>query len=412
MPMQEFFQDQLDQLKAFMADPGQTVRVVFVDPDLKPVLTKMLAGLDRDPSTPHVLIPCSARFATRDSFFKALLGELLESYRASAVELVEAGVFEPFSPKDLSRDPPQDRVVLYLSSLAEGLPDHVGSLVVLLDPAEVSDAKGFRDALAWLAGNVWSAWVKFLVIDDRVKPRAKGVEELHERAAVQTFYLPPEEIEARARKTALSSDGISFDARRQAAAMTAGFAIARQDYAAAAEAYRVQSEMAKAVGAGNAEEAQARYGLGNALLAQKDFAAAEVELGRSLELANADRQFAFMAMVLAQLGVAVQGQGRIEQAAECFCVARDTARTANVPPLEGFVLDTAAKCHLAARDAAAAERCWLDALEVYDGIKSDSLADVRDAGRKDVISKLESLHKETRRPGKWTELLAARGKCA
>src|SRR5207248_7045002 len=105
-----------------------------------------------------VLIPCSARFTARDSFFTALLGELLESYRASAAELAEAGVFEPFGPKDLSRDAPQDRVVLYLSSLAEGLPNHVGSLVVLLDPAEVTDAKGFRDALAWLAGHTWSAW--------------------------------------------------------------------------------------------------------------------------------------------------------------------------------------------------------------------------------------------------------------
>src|SRR5262249_42512126 len=161
----------------------------------KPVLTKMLSGLDRDPNTPHVLIPCAAPFTTRDRFFNALLGELLESYGASAVELAEAGVFEPFGRKDLRRDVPQERVILYLCALAEGLPNHVGSLVVLLDPSEVTDAKGFRDALAWLAGNTWSAWVKLLVIDDRVKPRTKGVEELHKRAGVQTFYLPPEEIE-------------------------------------------------------------------------------------------------------------------------------------------------------------------------------------------------------------------------
>jgi tetratricopeptide (TPR) repeat protein len=399
VPAEAFFRDQLDQLRAFMADPRQTVRVVAVDPDLKPVLVKMLAGFDRDPNTPHTLVPSDAAFRARPQFFADLLADAEASFRASLVELFGAGVYEHFAPADLGRQPPEQKLALYLSALAESLPDHVGAVVVLLDPAAVADPAAFRAALVWLAENTWSPWVKYLVIDDRLKPRAAAGEK-HPRVGHQTFYLPPAEIEARAKRLALSSDDVPAADRRQAAAMMAGFALAHKDYATAGQAYRVQVEMAQADGGTPAEEAQARYGLGNTLLAAKDFPAAEGELNRALELAIAGGQPAFLALVLTQLGVAVRGQGRAEQAAECFRLARENARAAGVPPLEAFALDTVAQCHLGAGDRDAARQCWRDALAVYDGITSDTLADVRESGRRDVLPKLEALEQQPAARGK------------
>src|SRR5262249_13407875 len=217
----------LNQLREFVGARERTVRVVAVDSDLKPVLVKMLSGLDRDPNTPHVLIPSDAGFRRWDQFFTDLLADILASYDAAAVELLDAGVYEPFGPADLNQDPPEKRVSLYLSALAEGLPDHVGSLVVVLDPKEVLDAAGILEAPAWLAESTWSPWVKYLVIDDRLEPRTTGLGERNKRIATQTFYLPPEEFERRLREAVDTDASLPPNVRRQYTGMLGGFALAR-----------------------------------------------------------------------------------------------------------------------------------------------------------------------------------------
>lgn len=409
MPMQEFFADQLRQLQDFMGDPDQTVRCLLVDADLKPVAVKMLAGFDRASENPHVLIPSTAAFKNWKQYFRDLLKELLESYQASANTLRDAGVIEPFGAKDLSRDPPEQRVVLYLSSLSEGLPDHVGSLVVLLDPAEVSDPKEFRRALAWLAENTWSVWVKYLVLDDRLKPHTAGLEESANRTSRQVMYATPEEFEKQVRrKVKVGGHNLEPKKLRGYIGMLAGFAIARGDYAAAIDTFRQQLDLIRKDGA-DSEETTAQYCLGNALLANRDYPAAEEAYVRSLELAIANQQHQLMGLVLTQLGVALQRQGRTEEATESFRVARESARNTNTPPLEAFALDNQAKCFLEAGDSREAERCWKEALTVYDGITSDAFPDVREAGQKDIMIKLEQLYKNTRQPHRLAELLTARG---
>jgi tetratricopeptide (TPR) repeat protein len=407
--VQQFFEEQLNLLREFMGDSEQTVRCLHVDPDLKPVVVKMLAGLDRDPDNPHVLIPSNVPFTTEAQFFGGLLGDLHESYEASADVLREAGLFEPFCRTKRPRERPERAVVLYLASLAEGLPDHFGSLVMLLDPAEVADAKQFCKALAWLADNTWSAWVKYLVLDDRLSPRTAGLEELSKRASLQVMYLPPAEIEARVRQKVAAGHNLAPDMLRRYTAMLAGFAIARKDFDAAADASRRQIDLIRKAGAPPAEEAPAQYCLGNALLGKQDFPAAEEAYARALELALAHQQPQLMGLVLTQLGIALHRQGRADEAAKSFRVARETARNVGMPPLEAFALDTQAQCLLADKDAAGAERCWKESLAVYDGITSDAFPDVRDAGRKDILGKLERLYKGTRQPGRWADLVKARG---
>src|SRR5262245_16014106 len=100
--MHEFFADQLRQIQELMADPKETVRCLHVDEDIKPVAVKMLSGYSQDRKSPHVLIPSTAGFKNRNQFFRALLDDVLESYEASERSLKKAGVFEPFTRKDLS----------------------------------------------------------------------------------------------------------------------------------------------------------------------------------------------------------------------------------------------------------------------------------------------------------------------
>jgi tetratricopeptide (TPR) repeat protein len=299
-------------------------------------------------------------------------------------------------------------VVLYLSSLAEGLPDHVGSLVVVLDPAEVADPAGFREALAWLAENTWSNWVKYLVLDDRLKPQTAGVEEVSKRASKQVMYQSPEEFEARIRDALQNDVSLSPDLRRRYTAMLGGFALSRKNHDAAAEAYRRQIELIRLDGV-PAEEAQAHYCLGNVMLARRDLPAAEEAYARALELALAHQQTQLMGLVLTQLGVVLARQGRAEEAEESFRVARQAARNTNTPPLEAFALDNQAQSFLAAGDNAAAERCWKESLAVYDGITSDALPDVKEAGRKDILMKLEMLSQHTRRPQRLAAMLTPGG---
>lgn len=395
MPVQEFFEDQLAQMREFMDEPGRPVRVLAVDEDLKPVLVKMLSGLDNDPNTPHVLIPSDAAFRSPRQFFASLMADVLASYEASAEELLEAGVYEPFGPNDLTHDPPEKRVTLYLSALAESLPDHIGSVVVVLAPQEVTNPEGYREALGWLADNTWSQWVKFLVVDDRVDPKAVVPNDPHPLVETQTFYLPPEELERRLRDAVFHDGSLAPNVRRQYTGMLGGFALSRGDFELAATCYEQQAELTQ-LDKVPAEEAQAHYCLGNVRMQQGDYAAAEESYGRALELSMAQGQPELTGLVLTQLGTALHRQDRGELAAEAFAAARDTAAAADLTPLVALSLDAEAECFRAAGDDREAERCWKEALAIYDRLDGEAVADIRETGRADVLAKLDELSGDIR----------------
>ena len=51
-----------------------------------------------------------------------------------------------------------------------------------------------------------------------------------------------------------------------------------------------------------------------------------------------------------------------------------------------------------------AERAWLEALTVYDGITSASFAELRASGREDLLAKLERFYTATRQKDKLKNL--------
>jgi tetratricopeptide (TPR) repeat protein len=292
--------------------------------------------------------------------------------------------------------------------MAEGLPDHVGSLVVVLDPQQVSDPTSYRQALAWLAENTWSAWVKYLVIDDRVNPQTAGLEKLSKRVGRQSLYLSPDEMERRIAEAVSTDPGLSLRERGQYTGMLAGFALARKDHDAALQAYQDQLTLIR-FQMRTAEEAPVLYGIGNVHLAKGNLPQAESAYGDALAVALDHQLDALKPLVLTQLAITLTRQGRAE-ADQCFRLARDASRQINSPPTEAYTLDCQAQCHAQLKKHADAERCWKEALTVYEGITSDAMQDVRNAGLADIQHKLEHFYKNTRQTAKVAVLLAARGR--
>jgi tetratricopeptide (TPR) repeat protein len=402
MPVKEFFEDQLKQMQRFMANPREVVRVVHVDPDMKPVLRKMLAGYDRDPNTPHVIIPSDASFMTRDCFFESLYANIVGSYEASAIDLMDVGFMEPFSRDDLARDRAENRITIYLGTMAESLPDHVGSLVVLLEPQDVHDAPAYRKALAWLAENTWSRWVKFLVIDERLNPKTADLERQTKKIGRQTLYLSPDDMEKRVAEAVMTDPMMSIRERGQYTGMLAGFALARKQYDAAMQAFRDQLALIR-FERRPADEAPIHYGLGNVYLAKNELQQAEAAYGDALNLVIEHKLDALKPLVLTQLAVTLMRQERPE-AELCFELARDASHTIDSPPTEAFTLDCQAQCHVQLKQYAEAEKCWQKAMAIYDGITSEAMADVRKSGRADIRHKLEHFYKDTRQTTKLSEL--------
>src|SRR6186713_2488007 len=101
---------------------------------MRPMLIKALSRMDEDKAFPHALTLCSQPFTEPLSYFESLSGVLQRSYEQNAPALADQGVTlaapadEPISLKAPAR------FARYASSLAESLPERVGSLVFILAP--------------------------------------------------------------------------------------------------------------------------------------------------------------------------------------------------------------------------------------------------------------------------------------
>jgi tetratricopeptide (TPR) repeat protein len=397
MPLKNFFADQIDLLRRFMANPEQTVRCVLVEPDMRPLLLKILSRLDGEDG-PHILLGSEVPFTSRRQFFEDLLREAAEQFARWEGPLRAAGLESLSEPKGLAALPPDERYVTYLGALAEGLPDHVGSVVTVLAPEQVADADGYRQAVEFLATRTPSLWAKFLILDERKQPALQKLG-LVPRYGVQSFHLAPEQIESQARADLEIGTGLTPPERRQYTALLAGFAFARKEYD---DTLRLQQTWLEMIGPEDdpAEVANAHYNLGNTHLARKDYAAAEASFGRALAVALEQNLDNLAAMVLTNLGVTLQRQGKVEQALRSFQIARDTCKARGLKPTEAHVLDCQARTYEQDNKPDEAERCWQEALAVYDGMTSETFAPAREGGRADILEKLQRVGEAKKRAKK------------
>jgi tetratricopeptide (TPR) repeat protein len=390
MALKSFFTDQIETLKDFLIHRRQALHCVRVEADMRPLLIKILQGLDRDPQCPHLMLWSEVPFDNRRQYFEALLRELTEDWSRWESPLKAAGfVFRP-GPEPKRGRPPEEKFLAHAAALADALPANVGSLVFVLAPDRVGDPEGYRAAARFLADRTPTRWLKYLVIDDRKQLALAGIEGECPRAGAQDFHITPEEIESRTRADLERGFGLSPAEKRQYMALLAGFAFARKEYD---DALRLQNRWLEMLGPDDpaAEAANAHYNLGNTHLARKEYPAAEAAFGKALEIAL-DRQVdGLVPVILTNLGVTLLRQGRTEQARESFRVARDACKAQNMRPVEAHVLDCQAMTFEADGRPAEAERCWKEALAVYDGMSAETFDAARENGRADILEKLDRL---------------------
>jgi tetratricopeptide (TPR) repeat protein len=390
MALRSFFTDQIETLKDFLIHRRQTLHCVRVEPDMRPLLIKILQGLDRDPQCPHLMLWSEVPFDNRRQYFEALLRELTEDLRRWERPLKAAGFEFRTGPEQLRGLLPEAKFLAYAAALADALPANVGSLVLVLAPDHIGDAEGYRAAARFLAERTPTRWLKYLVIDGRKQPALAGIEGECPRAGIQDFHITPEEIETRTRADLERGFGLSPEEKRQYMALLAGFAFARKEYD---DALRLQKRWLEMLGPNDpaAEAANAHYNLANTHLARKEYPAAEEAFGQALEIAL-DRQVdGLVPVVLTNLGVTLFRQGRREQALESFRLARDACKAQNLRPVEAHVLDCQAATHEADGQPAEAERCWKEALAVYDDMSAETFAAARASARADILEKLDRL---------------------
>jgi tetratricopeptide (TPR) repeat protein len=390
MSLKSFFSEQYQQLTAFLMSATETVHCVRIDDELKPLFLKMLAKLEEDPEVPHLFMMCSSRFEDPLTYFRDLLATLSTAREDSAPALAQHGITLAAAPRLDPSLPAPARFVTDASALSDRLPDHIGSLVLVVDPAEVTEPPTYRRSITYLAAEITSPWLKIIVLDPRQQPRLDHIEQDQKRIGVQTFYLSPEETERRVAEDLEGGAALTPVERRQYKGLLAGFAFANKDYD---RATRLQGDWVReAEAAGDVSEvANAYYSLGNTYLAQGAFAEAANALCRACDLCVNRKLHALAPFAYTNLGIALHRQGDSEHALESLKVARDMFRAQNQRPGEAYVVDTLAQLYVREGRREEAENAWRYALAIYEGMSSTLYKDLRESGREDIMSKLDRL---------------------
>jgi tetratricopeptide (TPR) repeat protein len=383
MPLAEFFQEQLKTLEQFLGSPDGVVRRMLVDGEMRPILLKMLAGRDAEDSFPHALLGYQDAFTDPVSWFTAMQ-DLLE---AGLEEHGAALAAEGIAVADNARDPAARGPWPFLiraEALADKLSGSGCALAFVVDPERVQDSAGYLKSISFLAEQVRRPRLKFVILENRQEPALAGLDGV-DRVSRQVFWASPQELEARV-TAQLADVGVKTEERQRLLAMAASFAFANRDYVRAEALHR---EQLASPDAPPMQQALGHYGLGNTLLAaeQADAAAESFVRGCSLCIDHGLHELAPMAYT--NLGVALHRLSRFDEAFGALRVASNFFRNQGNRPGEAFVCDNLATMHVELSQREDAARVWRYAVGLYEGITNPALADVREAGRADLLAKLE-----------------------
>jgi len=388
--LKSYFPEQFAQLEGFFLSATETVRLLRIDPEMRPMLIKALSRMDEDKAFPHALTLCSQPFTEPVGYFESLYDILQRSYEQNAPALADQGVKLAAPADEHTPLKAPARFARYASSLAESLPERVGSLVFILAPDDVADGPGFRKSIAFLAENIRSDWLKVLVFDLRTAPMLDGLEREHAKIGLQTLYLSPEEIEKRVREDLQAPASLSPAERRQYKGLLAGFAFSNRRYDEAAQLQRAWASEAEQDGAPG-DAASACYNLGNTLLAQSAWPEAITAFSKACELCLAHKLPGLAPFAYANLGIGLHRNGEFAQGFASLKVARDMFRAQNHRAGEAYVVDVLGQIYALDGRKAEAEKSWRYCLSLYEGMTSTTFADLRTSGSKDVLAKLEQL---------------------
>jgi tetratricopeptide (TPR) repeat protein len=422
---EEFFAEKLEELEEFLLDPDHCVLRLVIDPEMRRVPVNYLVRREEMADFPHLLLSFAQDFASPERWFKQLLEAFESEIERSQEELRSAGV----EVKKPATAPGQEakpwvRFLGRAESVACSLPDSVASLVFLLEAEKIDDPENFARGVKYLADKTASEWLKFIVIESRLEPVLEDLAE-HPKVRSQLFWLSPEEIERRAEADLPSEDGSKVKKRAAAALMpsftggktgeppsgiaaaaktrpsgpipcserlalaTVGLmAFGRKDYVKAEKMQKRAVREAKA-SKDPLETATSLYNLGNTYIAAERPEEAVEALSQAADGCCYHKLDQLTPMVFTNLGVALHRAGSAEQAFDSLKVARDIFRSQNNRPGEAHVCDCLALIYLERERRKEAEKAWHYALTLYDGIENPAMADVKAAGREDIIGKLK-----------------------
>lgn len=393
MPLAAYFDEQLQRLRNFMEYPVGSVLLLTHEPDLRPMVLRMLTGLARAEDTPHLMSLCQADATDFEAYCRALLVELAEENREYQTAAESVGVEVPTAP-DVESAKPDCALMRYLGRLASALPaDRVGSQVLILAPDAVADLDSLRGMIELFAKGVASRWVKCILLLSPAEAAALAGGRARPEIWRQEFALTPDEIERRITGALYSEETTPMEQMRYAA-MLGGFRFARGEHAEAAALHRTSLAAARELES-PIDEANSLFQLGNTALASESYAEAEAHYAEALDICVAEQNAGLMAPVLTNLGVALLHQDRRADADESFATAQRVCLTRNDRPGAASILDTQGQALRKIEDAKAAERCWLEALDLYAGITSAAMAPIRATGEANIHDRLRDLYEQT-----------------
>jgi hypothetical protein len=386
MPYEKFFTDQIQQIEAFLWAWAPPVRVIAINGEMREILLRILLGLDQDEKCLHVLLGHSNVFLDPTTWFESLHRELEMQLARNAEEIQSVGMEVPDLDHGAALTAPW-RFVHRAEAAAKVLPEEIGSLAFIIEPERIDDEDGFIRSVEFLADNVKSSRLKFIMVDDRAAPRLDKLAAEHPRVETQVFWLDPRSMQQSIERELASPSAPPSAMLGHAAA----FAAADHDHSRAVSLqWRRIMEVEKEGGAPT-DRVIASLDYSRALFDAGHADPAAETLLQACELCSTHQLHDLAPLAYTDLGIALNRAGNVDQSFEALQVGSKFFRAQGNLPGEAHVCDTLAKMHEERGETAEAERVWRYALGLYEGITNPQLADVRAAGVEDIQSKLVRL---------------------
>ena len=359
---------------------GTSVRVIAIDGEMRNIFLRMLLGLDQDEKFSHIFLGHSNAFLDATTWLDSLDRELEEQIAQNGEDIQPIGIELPRANDDPALPPPW-RFLHRAEALAKMLPEEVGALAFIIESERIDDEDGFIRSVEFLADNVKSSRLKFILLDDRAAPRLAELAAEHPRVQTQLFWLDPRSTQQSIERE-VESPGASPSSAMLGHA--AAFAAADHDHSRAVSLqWRRIMEVEKEGGA-STDRVMARLDYSRALLEAGHADPAAETLLQACQLCSAHQLHDLAPLAYTDLGIALNRAGNFEQSFEALRIGNEFFRAQGNLPGEAHVCDTLAKMYKERGETGEAESVWRHALGLYNGITNPHLADVRAAGVTDI----------------------------
>ncbi|PAY21516.1 hypothetical protein CKO51_00130 [Rhodopirellula sp. SM50] len=381
MLLQDYFADQLHQLRTFFDEPDCGAKLLAVDEQLISIVEKTLIKLDGLDDNPHVLHPTTTAFDDVTSYAIAVLNELFSDNEEQREALSKVGVEIPVP----GEGDPITRLADYVQRFSDSWPPSEGHYIVILHPESVAVPEQFLDLAAALAGKTTPPIVKWIFfVDSDVVP--DDFPDDHPILHLQRWEASSQEVQQEV-VDQLESDELPPPDRLRLTSMAAGFAAGEGDMESTQLLHQETIRLSREQG-DVPSEATAHYHLGNALLAEQQFDLAEGHLSQSAVLAVDCEMHSLVGMAMTHLGVCLHALERDDEAVAAFDAAAATFDGLGDLPAHARVYDVRALHALSKGDKEQAKIHWSHALSIFESIEPGPLDPVRDAGIEEFQEKL------------------------